>query len=66
MCPCFKSCPRVGGILVGGRRQAGDIQVSSRAPVWGASGTLLINAEHISVSSRAPVWGASQVYEVIR
>ena len=37
-------------------------QVSSRAPVWGASSNcpnLLKNGSH--VSSRAPVWGASEI-----
>ena len=33
----FKSCPRVGGILVDGFDAVFHEVVSSRAPVWGAS-----------------------------
>ena len=57
---CFKSCPRVGGI---GRTVPLDLSgefVSSRAPVWGASGGLDKLGNYLDgVSSRAPVWGAS-------
>ena len=56
----FKSCPRVGGIkaryLRGKHRQ-----VSSRAPVWGASIPNHAGFVNEQVSSRAPVWGASFV-----
>ena len=34
----FKSCPRVGGILFGKDSKGNGEKVSSRAPVWGASG----------------------------
>ena len=34
---CFKSCPRVGGIFKLPLKRHGGGQVSSRAPVWGAS-----------------------------
>ena len=55
----FKSCPRVGGIL---DLLSQDLRtrVSSRAPVWGASGAILPRVPLREVSSRAPVWGASQ------
>ena len=33
--------------------------VSSRAPVWGASGRGVLERDVADVSSRAPVWGAS-------
>ena len=36
--------------------------VSSRAPVWGASGPAAIPRGMSEVSSRAPVWGASEVF----
>ena len=34
---CFKSCPRVGGIADSAAYYDRSIEVSSRAPVWGAS-----------------------------
>ncbi len=41
----FKSCPRVGGIqTMVGRLQA--LQVSSRAPVWGAS--VILHKKHVA------------------
>ena len=55
----FKSCPRVGGIL---EKQLDAMQkgeVSSRAPVWGASHDGMRVYYDKEVSSRAPVWGAS-------
>ena len=77
----FKSCPRVGGIIFekwltlpqkgfqvvppcGGhptdpRNGYSYIEVSSRAPVWGASCSFLCQSSSSCVSSRAPVWGAS-------
>ena len=55
---CFKSCPRVGGIL-SPRIFQHFADVSSRAPVWGASGNVQAQGGRINVSSRAPVWGAS-------
>ena len=36
-----------------------DHAVSSRAPVWGASGKIMEYYQKLRVSSRAPVWGAS-------
>ena len=54
----FKSCPRVGGIAqLSNLHQL--VAVSSRAPVWGASGSWAASFLSTSVSSRAPVWGAS-------
>ena len=54
----FKSCPRVGGIAEA-RRAIFIEDVSSRAPVWGASYADLGGYATDFVSSRAPVWGAS-------
>ena len=56
----FKSCPRVGGIIASCARHRPCSQVSSRAPVWGASRLFLQGYEAMIVSSRAPVWGASE------
>ena len=56
----FKSCPRVGGILWLDTVYAAA-KVSSRAPVWGASGLPEWLKGPQNVSSRAPVWGASRV-----
>ena len=55
---CFKSCPRVGGIPIS-IEVDGRVIVSSRAPVWGASGVPRAAVAVDNVSSRAPVWGAS-------
>ena len=55
---CFKSCPRVGGIA-GATGEVAGAEVSSRAPVWGASRGKHRGALVGKVSSRAPVWGAS-------
>ena len=60
----FKSCPRVGGIL---EKQLDAMQkgeVSSRAPVWGASHDGMRVYYDKEVSSRAPVWGASDIVPV--
>ena len=54
----FKSCPRVGGISQQSA-QRHISNVSSRAPVWGASHVILNGIHRALVSSRAPVWGAS-------
>ena len=54
----FKSCPRVGGIYHPGVFRMAAF-VSSRAPVWGASGLDPLAPGVVIVSSRAPVWGAS-------
>ena len=56
--PSFKSCPRVGGILMVAVH-AIVAKVSSRAPVWGASRAPAPDRYSPRVSSRAPVWGAS-------
>ena len=57
---CFKSCPPHGGIIASCARHRPCSQVSSRAPVWGASRLFLQGYEAMIVSSRAPVWGASE------
>ena len=44
------------------RRDRHRGRVSSRAPVWGASGSRRWKHERSDVSSRAPVWGASSRY----
>ena len=54
----FKSCPRVGGIIMPVASPVTSC-VSSRAPVWGASRGDSRGRELRLVSSRAPVWGAS-------
>ena len=60
---CFKSCPRVGGIEHP-EENAQRQDVSSRAPVWGASSSKeWMNGPYL-VSSRAPVWGASAVVDL--
>ena len=57
----FKSCPRVGGISVY-RGPAGHRQVSSRAPVWGAS--RLLRSRRLSTRSfkSCPRVGGISVY----
>ena len=62
----FKSCPRVGGIGVRLRVEVYDDDVSSRAPVWGASKEVRQMEKLKQVSSRAPVWGASGERDIPR
>ena len=54
----FQVVPPCGGHL-GALGEAEGVEVSSRAPVWGASKASEFVLHFINVSSRAPVWGAS-------
>ena len=58
ICP-FQVVPPCGG-HPGQEAKLRGLEVSSRAPVWGASPPLGQIAKSFSVSSRAPVWGASR------
>ena len=55
----FQVVPPCGGHQLGWLRQDYHLCVSSRAPVWGASGGRCCFWPVCIVSSRAPVWGAS-------
>ena len=52
--------PPCGGHQVSAVHLTASFFVSSRAPVWGASGSEWYNFKFDCVSSRAPVWGASR------
>ena len=55
----FQVVPPCGGHLPPLSLYRVSVNVSSRAPVWGASLERQERAEAAKVSSRAPVWGAS-------
>ena len=54
---CFKSCPRVGGILCKELLGGGERNVSSRAPVWGASPDLWDALEQFAFQVVPPCGG---------
>ena len=59
----FQVVPPCGGHLILSISTAGYENVSSRAPVWGASFGYRIGGDAWrEVSSRAPVWGASAAF----
>ena len=60
MCQRFQVVPPCGGHQVSAVHLTASFFVSSRAPVWGASGSEWYNFKFDCVSSRAPVWGASR------
>ena len=60
LCQRFQVVPPCGGHQVSAVHLTASFFVSSRAPVWGASGSEWYNFKFDCVSSRAPVWGASR------
>ena len=56
---CFNPRPRVGGDLLGEKREDGSIIVSIHAPAWGATKNQRHDRHSLSVSIHAPAWGAT-------